>query len=102
MEVVAYDENRNEIGRDRLVSASNETVISVRTEKETMDVGGDDIVYLDVEITDENGICKPEERVVKVKVQGREHCLRWEAGPTVRKKSISATALPHAMVVWQP
>ena len=43
------------MGRDRLVSASNETVISVRAEKETMDVGGDDIAYLDVEITDENG-----------------------------------------------
>ena len=80
LEVVAYDENRNEIGRDRLVSASNETVISVRTEKETMDVGGDDIVYLDVEITDENGICKPEERVVKVKVQGAGTLLAVGSG----------------------
>ena len=80
LEVVAYDENRNEIGRDRLVSASNETVISVRTEKETMDVGGDDIAYLDVEITDENGICKPEERVVKVKVQGAGTLLAVGSG----------------------
>lgn len=80
LEVVAYDENRNEMGRDRLVSASNETVISVRTEKETMDVGGDDIAYLDVEITDENGNCKPEERVVKVKVEGAGTLLAVGSG----------------------
>lgn len=80
LEVVAYDENRNEMGRDRLVSASNETVIGVRAEKETMDVGGDDIAYLDVEITDENGICKPEERVVKVKVEGAGTLLAVGSG----------------------
>ena len=53
----AYDRNGNFISESKLETAGNETVISLRSDKENIRV--DELCYLEVEFTDKKGSLKP-------------------------------------------
>lgn len=68
---VAYDESGAEIGRDRLVTAGEDTCLSVQAEKTRLSADGQDLLYLNIAITDRQGIVKAsEDRKIKVEVCG--------------------------------
>lgn len=54
---VAYDKNHHEIGRNTLVSAKNDTIISLSPE--SLSVSKDELVFVNVAYTDQDGIFKP-------------------------------------------
>lgn len=58
LEVVAYDESGNEIDRDELATASDETKLSISVEESVIKADGEDLAYISVEITDNAGIRK--------------------------------------------
>lgn len=71
LEAIAYDENGNEVGRDQLTSASKETMLSILPEEDTIKADGEDLAYVAVHITDENGIRKMlSDKKVTITVEG--------------------------------
>lgn len=55
---VAYDENGKELGRDELRSAVGETKLSVNADKVQLKANGQDLCYLDISLTGQDGIGK--------------------------------------------
>lgn len=68
---INYNSNGDEIGRDILKTAANKTVIQLDAEKGTLTANGQDLCYLHIYLTDENGEVKAaEDTSVTVKVTG--------------------------------
>ncbi len=71
LEAVSYDAHGKEIGRSNLKSASDETVLTVRPETSSLKANGEDLAYIQVMVTDLEGIVKAaEEKAVRVTVEG--------------------------------
>lgn len=71
LEVIAYDEGGNEMGRDVLVTASDETKLTISAEEPVIKADGEDLAYICVEITDNAGIRKMlSDKKVTVTVSG--------------------------------
>lgn len=71
LEAIAYDEAGNEIGRDTLLSADTETKLTLTAEESVIKADGEDLAYIGVEITDNDGIRKMlSDRKVTVTVSG--------------------------------
>ena len=69
LKAIAFDENGNAISQSRLISASSENVISVITDKDMLSADSDELSYIEIEFTDQNGILKPYiEKPVKIQV----------------------------------
>ena len=69
--VIAYDADGNEIGRDELATASDETRLTISAEEPVIKADGEDLAYISVEITDNAGIRKMlSDRKVTVTVSG--------------------------------
>lgn len=71
LEVVACDASDNEIGRDELATASDETKLTISAEEPMIKADGEDLAYISVEITDNAGIRKMlSDRKVTITVSG--------------------------------
>ncbi len=78
---VAYDATGNEIGRNSLKTASDETILSVNPEETMIAADGLDIVYVTVNVTDNDGIVKMlDEKTVKVSVEGAGELIAVGSG----------------------
>lgn len=68
---IGYDANGKEIYRESMRTAGKETVLTVNANKTTLQASGEDFVYIDIAVTDNNGVVKSKpERIVKVDVTG--------------------------------
>lgn len=71
IEAVAYDTQGKETGRDALVSAGTQTMLTLCAEEKEIKADGEDLAYVVAYITDENGVCKMlDDRKVTVRVEG--------------------------------
>ena len=71
LEVIAYDADGSEVGRDELVTAADETKLTISAEEPVIQANGEDLAYIAVEITDNAGIRKMlSDRKVTVTVSG--------------------------------
>lgn len=63
--VIAYDEKGSELERASLKTADAEAKISVSTDKDTLEAGGEDYAFLSIDITDAHGVRKfaPEHQI---------------------------------------
>ena len=69
IEVVSYDASGKEIGRDRLVTAGEETVLQAVPETESVKAGH--LAFIRLKYTDKPGETKPTERgIIDVTVEG--------------------------------
>lgn len=68
---VAYDKDGKETGRCNLVSAGEKLQIAVKPEKTDLKADGEDLAYINIELTDENGVLESGlDRIIYVKVEG--------------------------------
>ena len=71
LEAISFDEGGKELGRSTLKTASEETVLTVTPETTVLKANGEDLAYIIVNVTDNEGIVKMlEEKTVHVKVEG--------------------------------
>ena len=71
LKVIAYDENHQEIGYDTLISANDTKQIHISVSKETLHAGSQDLSYIDIAITDDQGIIHTEsEEMLEIHVEG--------------------------------
>ena len=69
LEAVSFDENGSEIGRCKLETAGEETMLRAVPEQETVQAGH--LCYIRLQYTDKNGVVKPCERgILDVSVTG--------------------------------
>ena len=69
LEAVSFDENGSEVGRCKLETAGEETILRAVPEQETVRAGH--LCYIRLQYTDRNGIVKPCERgILDVSVTG--------------------------------
>lgn len=77
---VSYDRDGNEIGRDRLITASDETVMTIKPEEKEVKRGH--LSYIRITLTDKDGAWKPMEKdQIKVSVTGGELVALGNACP---------------------
>lgn len=68
---VAFDKAGKETGRCRLVSAGETLQLSVTPEKIDLNANGEDLAYINIELTDDKGIVEAgSERRIHVKIEG--------------------------------
>ena len=68
---ISYNEQGQELGRDLLTTAGDETVITLKTEKTKLRANGQDLSYIDVLLTDKKGEVKAaNDMPLKVTVEG--------------------------------
>ena len=80
LEAVAYDANKKEAGRNRLVSASDQLSVVLRAEEQS--VRQNDIVYVNVTIEDEKGVVESNaDRKLKIRVENGELLAFGSANP---------------------
>lgn len=71
LEAISYDENGNILGRDVLITAAEETKLTITAEETRLKANGEDLAYVSVEITDNAGIRKMlSDRKITVSVSG--------------------------------
>ena len=71
IEAVSYDKSGREISRAQLKSAGKETMLTVKAENDTIYANGEDLAFINVEVTDKNGIIKMlSEKKVSVSIEG--------------------------------
>lgn len=68
---ISYDEDGKEISRNSLHTAGEDTQLTVVPEKQVLKADGEDLAYINVTITDKDGIVKNlEEKTIYVNVEG--------------------------------
>jgi beta-galactosidase len=68
---ISYDKNGHEIGRDELSTAKDDTQLTIKPEKDSVQKGH--LSYVRLSLTDSNGVWKPMEKDrIKVSVSGGE------------------------------
>lgn len=76
LKAVNYDKEGNLLSEDRIQTAGETSKIVLIPEKKEIQAGGRDLLYIPIEITDENGICNVmEKRKIKVEVSGAADLL---------------------------
>ncbi len=76
LKAVSYDKNGKEFGTDRLVSADDTLMIKVVPEKQEVRAGRFDLLYIPIELTDENGtIHMLKDRRIRVRAEGEAKLL---------------------------
>ncbi|WP_284988098.1 sugar-binding domain-containing protein [Arthrobacter sp. fls2-241-R2A-172] len=88
-----YDKAGNVTGSDMLTSAGPETLLRVQAETSEATASGSDLIYVNVELTDNNGVLKPlADRPVTVRVEGEGMLLGFgSANPTTTEELSSTT-----------
>ena len=70
LELIAYRDGKK-CGRDRIVTAADDTQIFAQADIPSIPANGEDICYIDVSMVDRNGILNPEDdRPVSITVEG--------------------------------
>jgi hypothetical protein len=89
----AYDKSGNVVGSATLASAGPETVLRVTAESSEATADGADLVFIDVELTDNTGVLKPlDDRPVTVTVEGEGTLLGFgSANPATAEQLSSPT-----------
>ena len=78
IKAVSYDEKGQEIGRDILRTASDKTQIQMTLSKEEVRAEDVEICYVDLALTDEDGLWKPgAEADMKLEVSGNAKILAY-------------------------
>ena len=71
LEAVSYDPSHCEIARSVLSGADSEKVLSVKSDREVLRADGEDLAFIDISLTDKNGIVHIlEESKITVTVEG--------------------------------
>ncbi|MED3794922.1 glycoside hydrolase family 2 TIM barrel-domain containing protein [Niallia alba] len=71
LEAIAFDKNNQEVERSFLKTSGDETILTVLPEKTNLYANGQDLCFIPIMLTDENGIYKPAKDVrVHVDVEG--------------------------------
>lgn len=71
LEAISYDENGDEIGREVLMTAGETEKLTILPEETVLKADGEDLVYINIQITDEDGIVKMlKDRKIIVTVEG--------------------------------
>lgn len=102
LEAVSYDENGNEMARERLVSAKGKEQITILPEETEIYADGTDLVYINIQITDEKGIpFMLRDRKLNVSVMGAGRLLALGSGnpETVEKFSDSTYTTYHGRLL---
>lgn len=89
---VSYDGAGREISRDSLRTAGSETLLTVVPEKTVMIANGEDLAYINVALTDKEGIVKNlEQKHIRVKVEGDAELQAVGSGNPVTDESYLAS-----------
>ena len=81
LKAIQYDAQGRETGCDTLSSTGNETKLSLSPEKETLFAGGMDLLFLPIELVDENGVRRfHDDREISVKVEGAAELIGLGSG----------------------
>ena len=93
VEAVSYDAYGKETGRTSLVSAAGNTVLRVIPEKPVLKADGQDLCFLRIELTGENGVIRSaSDRQLKVEVTGAGTLQAFgSARPNMKEDFISGT-----------
>lgn len=101
---IAYEKRGREAGRDTLVTAGSETVLTAIPERET--VGPDGLCYVRLRLTDARGLLKPLERCdVRAEVEGGELLALANACPYNERgysSDVTDTYYGEALAVIRP
>lgn len=90
--VVSYDRKKCEIERKTLCTAGSETVLQVICDKDKLKADGEDLAYIDITLTDQNGIYKPLEKKITVKVEGSGSLLGIGSGNPRTEESYTGSS----------
>ena len=90
---MSYDVSGKETGRTSLVSATGNTVLRVIPEKPVLKADGQDLCFLRIELTGENGVIRSaSDRQLKVEVTGAGTLQAFgSARPNMKEVFISGT-----------
>ncbi|WP_081624165.1 glycoside hydrolase family 2 TIM barrel-domain containing protein [Arthrobacter sp. 135MFCol5.1] len=87
----AYDKSGNIVGSDTLASAGPETLLRATAETDEAKADGADLVYVNVELTDNNGVLKPlADRPVTVSVEGEGTLLGFGSANPATPEELSS------------
>ncbi|MDO5391118.1 MAG: glycoside hydrolase family 2 TIM barrel-domain containing protein [Eubacteriales bacterium] len=71
LEAISYDANGNELGRESLITAGESEKLTILPEDTSLKADGEDIAYIHIQITDDQGIVKMlKDRKLMVTVDG--------------------------------
>jgi hypothetical protein len=89
---VAYDDDGREIGRDTLTSAGAGLRLRAVPEAETLTADGMDLLYIPIELTDDDGVLRPlADRPVTVEVAGAGTLLGFGSAEPITPEAFAAT-----------
>lgn len=100
--VISYEENGAEIGRESLVTAKETERLTLVPEEHVMKADGEDLVYVNIQITDDDGIVKLlKDRKISVRVEGAGTLRALASGnpETVEKFSDAAYTSYHGRLL---
>ena len=95
---VSYDRAGKELAREELTTAGKEDVLTVVPEKTRVRANGQDLIFINVSITDSNGITKNlKEKKVHIHVAGAGRLQAVGSGNPITEESY----LDSAFTTWQ-
>ena len=94
IEAVSYDASGKEIGRDRLATAGEETILQAVPETASVKAGR--LVFIRLKYTDNNGETKPTERgIIDVTVEGGRLRALGSACPYYERSYLDSSCDPY-------
>ena len=102
LEAVSFDETGNEVGRSKLETAGEETILDILPEETEIKADGEDLTYVAVHMTDKKGILKMmEDKKVTISVEGAGTLLAIGSGnpETTEKFSAKSHTTWHGRLV---
>ncbi len=71
LEAVCYDKNGKKLSQSSLKTAGKETILTCHADKQSLKAGAEDLVFVDIALTDKEGIVKcAEAKTLTVQVEG--------------------------------
>ena len=90
LEAVSFDENGKEIARTKLVTAGEETSLKVLPEETCIKADGEDLAYVEIQLTDANGNLKMlTDKKITVTVEGAGTLLAVGSANPVSEEKFS-------------
>ena len=81
LEAISFDRDGNELARETLATAGNDTKLQILPEKTKIKADGEDIVYIPIHLIDKDGILKmTTEKKINVTVEGEGKLLAVGSG----------------------
>lgn len=93
LQAIAYNSQGTKVSSSSLSTASDKTVITVCSEKSKISADGNDLAYINISLTDEDGIVKVlEDRKIKVNVVGNGILQAVGSGNPITSESYVGTS----------